>query len=188
MKDLGGFGLWIGGSILALILVIPSLFLDAGAYGSFAAGIQAFGLIITLLFATITIRKDNRDTRVDRVVALYESLVSETIYSVRIRLSEHLKACGQGRVRRCTQHELRDDPTLCRYPDASTFSPVLDLNIVLRSFERAHRPPLPLPRIPRARPGRRARHQGGHPAHPGLEPPTTILSYTTSRDLTSQSL
>jgi hypothetical protein len=43
------------------------------------------------------------------------------------------------------------------------------------------RPPLPVPRIPRARPGRRARHQGGRPAHPGLSRPRTILNYTTYR-------
>lgn len=58
--------------ILALVLVLPALFADSGRYQAVSSGVQAFGLIVTLVFAALAIRNDTRDKRVDRVIELYD--------------------------------------------------------------------------------------------------------------------
>ena len=83
--------LLIAAVILALVLVVPALFADSGRYQAVSSGVQAFGLIVTLVFAALAIRNDTRDKRVDRVIELYDRVAGEPVYDARVRLAGHLR-------------------------------------------------------------------------------------------------
>jgi hypothetical protein len=125
-------------AILLLIFLIPAFIVSASTYQAMAAGIQSFGLIVTLVIATVTLTNDSRDKRTDRVMSLYDSLVGEAVYSARMRLSEHLKAEGGGKIYPVTQRALREDKRLSKYPATTENTPLLDLHVILRFFERAN--------------------------------------------------
>jgi hypothetical protein len=123
---------------LALVFVVPALVSDSTRYQAVVAGVQAFGVIIALLFAAVTIRNDTQDKRVDRAVELHDLVVSEPIYDARVRLAQHLRAFGDGAVRLVSQDELRNDPLISRYDPDPGVTPQRDLNRILRIFERSN--------------------------------------------------
>ena len=122
--------------LLAPVAIVPALFANSERYQAVSSGVQALGLIVTLVFAAVAIRNDTHDKRVDRAVDLYNRVVSEPIYDARVRLARHLRALGGGSVRQVAQQELRTDPLISRYDPDPGVTPEQDLNQTLRVFER----------------------------------------------------
>ena len=123
--------------LLASVLVLPALFANSERYQAVSSGLQALGLIVTLVFAALAIRNDTHDKRVERVIDLYDRMASEPVHDARVRLARHLRKLGTGPVQDVSQEALRSDPLVSRYVDEPGCTPAQDLNRILRIFERA---------------------------------------------------
>ncbi|MBV1853396.1 hypothetical protein [Catellatospora tritici] len=127
----------VGWTVLALLL-------DRGAYDALTGGVQAVGVVAALGLAAATLARDNRDRRVDRVLALHQELMTGDLWQARQRLVTHLTKLGQDqrkkgepdRVRRVTRTDLRRDGDASVYADG-TGSPRIDADLIVRFFERA---------------------------------------------------
>ena len=111
---------------------------DKNAYGSLTDGVQAAGVVIALGLAAVTLIRDNRDRRVDRVLALHQEMMAGSVWEARYRLVDHLRRLGtNGKVRRVTHEELNHDPVVSRYNPGNLGSPAQDADLLVRYFERA---------------------------------------------------
>jgi hypothetical protein len=128
------------GLLWTLLVVLPIPWLDADHYSAYAAGFQAFGIVIAFLVGAFAIYTDGRDRRVDRVYSLQQELTLGELDDARRRLYDHLKEhSGSGPPwRRYSPEELRGDPALNHYSGPhQDFTPRSDLGHLLRFFERA---------------------------------------------------
>jgi len=140
---------------VALVVFVPAYWFDSGEYGAYAAGVQAAGVLLALIYASSTLttqkhvaaealRSQAELERVSRALAFHEAMVSGEIQAARIRLIDHLRAAGEGnRPLRVTLQTLRgreypprpgDQPGAV---DVDRPTPIHDVHIVLRFFERA---------------------------------------------------
>lgn len=126
--------------LVAAGLVIGSVWLlTATQYSAIASAVQAVAVVPAVVVAALTLTRDSRDKRVDRVLDLHREFNSTEINEARTRLAAHLRSNGDGgRIRPTTYEELGHDPVLSRYASAAENTPRGDANKVLRFFERAN--------------------------------------------------
>lgn len=126
------------------ILLIPIPWLTPTEYQLIASGFQAFGLVVALFFAAMTLSSDLHDRSVDRVLALHAEIVSGEVGAARSRLAHHLRTngpvtAGHRLVLQPGPDVLRDDPQLSVYADATSgATPREDRVLLLRYFERTN--------------------------------------------------
>jgi hypothetical protein len=120
-----------------------------GEQAASAATLQTIGLVATVLFAAAgirvageTLRSDQRDRRVDRVLAFHEELTGSGPTGVaRSRLARFLREQGGpgSVVLQVGREQLVEDPrvqTYSRGTAAGASTPHTDLTLILRLFER----------------------------------------------------
>lgn len=122
--------------LLLVALVTPATFLTADQYQGYGSAVQAFGVVLALLAAVAAVRADTRDRRVDRTIGLHLELIDGPVHQARIRLWTHLKPTPDRPL--CTAIPMSDLRVgdLARYPDDDAHSPIEDINIIFRLFER----------------------------------------------------
>jgi hypothetical protein len=124
--------------LLVLGLAIAGVFSDS-VYAKLTNGAQAVGVVIALSVAAATLLADSKDRRLDRVLALHKELTSGETHHARARLVDHLRALGHGGKARTASHvDLIEDSVLAHYASMTDRTPRLDLNIIIRFFERAN--------------------------------------------------
>ena len=142
---LAAAALLISALLTALVVAWPLLRPDQ--YQALAAGIQALVVVVALLVALVTLLSDSRDKRIDRVIALNESLMGPDVWPARQRIARHLWYHGPdrdaGRMREVSLSDLDNIALLSQYGAAyesehSKFRPREDARILLRFFERAN--------------------------------------------------
>jgi hypothetical protein len=119
----------------------PIRWLSPEEQSAWAATLQTIGLLGTLLFAAETLYSDQRDRRVDRVLAFHEELTAGPTGEARARLARFLREQGEpdGAVLQVSRQQLIDDPKVQKYSansDAGASTPHVDLTLILRLFER----------------------------------------------------
>jgi hypothetical protein len=137
------------------VVFVPAFWLLPDKYGAYAAGIQAAGVLLALIFAYVTLTAQNRAAaealksqleldRVSRTLGFHEAMVSGEIQGARIRLIDHLRALGVDRSPlRVSLEALRGAEYDSTGPDSRQWgenylhTPFHDVSIVLRFFERA---------------------------------------------------
>jgi len=132
--------LWLVGAVTLLIglILLPTAWLDMERFKVWISIVQAVGLIMALTFTTLTFRRDSKDRRVDRVLALHAELMSDPVASARRRLVRLIRSrTKDGKVLRLSRDELRTNPEYKIYSFSSDNHPFEDSSIVLRFFERA---------------------------------------------------
>ena len=119
----------------AALCVFDSCF-EPDRAAALAGGVQAIGVVAGLVFAAVTLRRDSKAKRVDRVLELHAALVGDgPVQQARVRLVDHLRWLGGGQgVRRVTRHDLEANRKL-RYRSDRTGAR-RDINCVLRHLER----------------------------------------------------
>jgi hypothetical protein len=122
------------GIALIAVLIAPAFVIDAARYSALAAGVQAFGVVVALFAAATTLARDERNRRVDRVVAQYNIYQAEPIFSARFRLADHLSG-PDGFAHPTSQLAIRSDPTLSQYVSGAGAEPDGDAERLLRFFE-----------------------------------------------------
>jgi hypothetical protein len=123
---------------IALLSLGLTSWIGQSTYASLTAGVQAAGVVIALGLGAATLMRDNRDRRVDRVLALHQELMTGDIWQARYRLVRHLRKLGKdGKSRPVSRQELINDPTVSRYPPEESASPLIDADLLVRFFERA---------------------------------------------------
>jgi hypothetical protein len=142
----------LGVLLLVLLLAVPAPWLAPDRYQAYTSGVQAVGVLATLLIAMVTLRGDSRDRRVDRVLALHYELTSGETGIARRRLGAHFRRNGtKPWVLQTTIDQLADSKSrLSKYQDASIKhrwvsrqpaspqqTPRDDAGLLLRFFERA---------------------------------------------------
>ena len=146
-----------GALVVAVLVVVfaPAYWLVPERYGAYAAGVQAAGVLLALIYASSTLttqkvvaaealRSQVDLDRVNRTLGFHEAMVSGEIQAARIRLIDHLRSLGPDRrPLRVTIKTLRDqeysrpedEPRAAEGNYRPT--PIHDVHIVLRFFERA---------------------------------------------------
>ncbi|MGW4944495.1 hypothetical protein ACWEOZ_23220 [Actinoplanes sp. NPDC004185] len=131
--------------VVAFLLVGVLQLLDEKVYGALTDGIQALGVVAALTAAAATLRSDSRNRTLDRALGLHQELMSGEVGAARVRLVRHLRGHGRDSETPTKLAELRKGE-LATYSHAlmeldedsvKTHRPDLDLNILLRYFERA---------------------------------------------------
>jgi hypothetical protein len=123
--------------VTAVLLVVPIWFLNADQYQALATGVQALGVTVALVVGAGTLLSDNRDRKVDRVLALHAELTTGEVQAARVRLILRLQgARREGRVEPVSLARLRTDEAFAAYPDPAHGRPLRDANAVLRHFDR----------------------------------------------------
>jgi hypothetical protein len=137
----------VGAVVVAVVFLLVGAFQLIGkdSYGALTDGMQALGVIVALGAAAATLRADSRNRTLDRVLALHQELMSGEVGAARVRLVRHLRGHERGIKRPTTLQELRNG-NLAAYSakgmrldsdSVKAHRPDLDLNILLRYFERA---------------------------------------------------
>jgi hypothetical protein len=110
---------------IALLALGLTGWVGPSTYSSLTAGVQAVGVVIALGLGAATLMRDNRDRRVDRVLALHQELMTGDVWQARYCLVRHLRKLGQdGKSRAVSRQELIDDPTVSRYDPEGSASPL----------------------------------------------------------------
>jgi hypothetical protein len=143
------------GVAAVLLVFVPASWFTAGEYGAYAAGIQAAGVLLALIFAYITLGAQNRAAtealrsqeqldRVSRTLGFHEAMVTGEIQGARIRLIDYLRAHGDaGATCPMSVEQLRTgdyrsvNVDQAWQPESYLHTPIHDVNVVLRFFERA---------------------------------------------------
>lgn len=131
------------GSIIIVVvlsaLIIPAALLTTGQYSAVAAAIQAAAVVPAVAIAAISLSRDSRDKRVDRVLDLHREFNFGELKEAKRRLATHLREHGvDGKVRRTTHDELLNDPVMSKYSSIADIRPRSDSTEILRFFERAN--------------------------------------------------
>lgn len=139
----------LAATLLILLVAGPIPWVTPDQQGAWAATLQTIGLVGTIYFAALgirvaarTLRSDQRDRRVDRVLAFHEELTGSGPTGVaRSRLARFLREEGGpgSVVLQVSREQLVEDRELQNYPaqpDTSASTPHVDLTLVLRLFER----------------------------------------------------
>jgi hypothetical protein len=106
-------------------------------YAAYAAGVQAFGLVLALGLGAWTLDISTRNQAVDRVLALHAELTTGEVDRARRNLAEHLRNLGSdAHVRVVSGRDLRSDSALKTYPGDRTYTPLEDAVVVVRFFQR----------------------------------------------------
>jgi hypothetical protein len=132
---------------VAVVFVLIGAFqlISMDSYSALTDGIQAVGVIVALAVAAATLRADSRNQTLDRVLSLHQELMSGEVGAARVRLVRHLRGHDRGPTRPTRLEELHNGP-LATYSfqamkldeeSVKTHRPDLDVNILLRYFERA---------------------------------------------------
>lgn len=142
-------------SAVALAVFLPANWLAPGRYGAYAAGIQAAGVLLALIFAYITLTAQNRAAadalrsqveldRVSRTLGFHEAMVSGEIQGARIRLIDLLRDRGVAQAPlRVSFETLRGfeysstNSGPMQWGESYLHTPMHDIHILLRFFERA---------------------------------------------------
>lgn len=138
----------------ALAVLVPAYWLTPSRYDAYAAGIQAAGVLLALVFAYITLTAQNRAAaealqsqveldRVTRTLGFHEAMVSGEIQGARIRLIDLLRDHGVSQsplqvsfaTLRGFEYTVSSGPA--QWGDSYLHTPIHDIHIVLRFFERA---------------------------------------------------
>jgi hypothetical protein len=134
-------------ALMVVSITAASLgFLAIGAFGwvgperyaSLTAGAQALGVVIALALAAFTLRSDSRDRRVDRVLALHNEFMTGGVWGARYRLAHHLHSLEGPRTSTVTREAVFGDPPRLRYASDSEAILKIDVDLLLRFFERAN--------------------------------------------------
>jgi hypothetical protein len=122
------------------VLSIPAPFVRADQYSALAAGVGAFGVVVALGLAALSLYFDNRDGRVDRVLDMHAQYNDSDFREARRRLRQHLRVHGaDAKFCRTTRADLRSDPELSTYGSLDgAASPREDAGRLFRYFERAN--------------------------------------------------
>jgi hypothetical protein len=129
-------GITVGG--LVFLAVGATGWVDPERYGSLTAGAQALGVVIALALAAFTLRSDSRDRRVDRVLALHNEFMTGGVWEARHRLAHHLHALEGPRESRVTREAVFGDHPLLHYAEDVGAPLKIDVDLLLRFFERAN--------------------------------------------------
>jgi hypothetical protein len=126
------------GALLLVALPISASLLNATQYGAVASTVQAVAVVPAIAIAALALTRDGHDKRVDRVLDLHKELHSSDIEGATVRLSTHLRRHGvDGKARPTSREELRHDSVLSTYGAGGIFTPIADLDLILRFCERA---------------------------------------------------
>src|SRR5271165_5341929 len=87
------FGLTIF-SVVLCALIIPAALLSANQYSALAAAIQAAAVVPAVAIAAMSLNRDSRDKRVDRVLDLHREFNSDELRDTKRRLAAHLREHG----------------------------------------------------------------------------------------------
>ncbi|HST83053.1 MAG TPA: hypothetical protein VLL08_15065 [Kineosporiaceae bacterium] len=141
--------------VAMLAVFAPAIWLVPDRYGAYAAGVQAAGVLLALIFAYVTLSSQNRAAaeslrsqveldRVSRTLGFHEAMVSGEIQGARIRLIDHLRSLGVAQaplgvsLETLRRSEYSSPESHSReWGESYRHTPFHDVSIVLRFFERA---------------------------------------------------
>jgi hypothetical protein len=124
--------------LVGLGLIVAGIYSDQ-IFGKVATGLQAIGVVVALSVAAATLLTDSKDRRLDRVLDLHKELTSGEAHQARARVVDHLRSLGSnGKARPVSHRAFIDDQAVANYSSTLERKPRLDLNIIIRFFERAN--------------------------------------------------
>jgi hypothetical protein len=131
-------------AVVGTVTFLPAIWLTSGQFSAYATAIQAFAVLLALVFAARSISSEVRDRRLDRVLTLHSTFMEGELGAARYRFIRHLRSNRnpQGLITRITRDpDLMDGQPLAEYPATYAaafrgYHPRQDANLVVRHFER----------------------------------------------------